>query len=62
MPVRRPGGRVQPGHIMFLVTGAALHRIHALPVGSAPDMHDVRVLIVSLPRKVARQWQFMQRG
>jgi hypothetical protein len=39
--------------IMVLVTGAALNRIHSVPIGSAPDLHRVLMAVVSLARKVS---------
>jgi hypothetical protein len=39
--------------IMVLMTGTAFYRIHSLPVGSASDLHCVRMAVVSLTRKIS---------
>jgi hypothetical protein len=39
--------------VMILVTGAALHRIQPLSIGSAPNLHRMPVAVISLTRKVS---------
>src|ERR1700683_2047387 len=38
--------------VVVLVTGAAFHRIHTLPIGSAPDLHGMRMVVIFLARRV----------
>ena len=54
MPVRRSGRHVRACQVMVLVTSAALHRIRPLPIESPPDLHGMRMAIVSLAREVSR--------
>jgi hypothetical protein len=44
---------MRPRKVMVLVTGAALNRINALPIRSAPHLHRMPVAVVSLARKVS---------
>jgi hypothetical protein len=37
---------------MVLVAGTALDSIHAVTVRTTPDIHDVRMRIISLPREI----------
>ena len=39
--------------IMVLVTGAALNRIHSLPIRSAPHLHRMLMAVVFLAREVS---------
>ena len=53
MPVRRSGRHMRARKVMVLVTGAALNRIHSLPIGSAPHLHRMLMAVVSLAREVS---------
>ena len=54
MPVRRSGRHVRARQVMVLVTSAALPRLRSLPIRSPPDLHGMRMAIVSLTREVSR--------
>src|SRR6185369_4792200 len=53
MPLRRSRRRMDSREVTSLMAGAAFDRVEALPVGSAPNLHGVRMAVVSLPRKIA---------
>jgi hypothetical protein len=44
---------VQAREIVILVTGAASHRIHAVPVRSTVDLHCVSMVVVTLTGKIS---------
>jgi len=54
MPVRRSRRHVRARQVVVLVTSAALHRLRSLPIRSPPDLHGMRMAIVSLAREVSR--------
>ena len=53
VPIRRSRRRMQAREIVVLMTGAAFDGVQPVPVGSAPDLHGVRMAVVSLTRKVS---------
>ena len=53
MPVRRSGRHVRARQVMVLVTSAALNRLRSQPIRSAPNLHGMRMAIVSLAREVS---------
>ncbi len=53
LPVRRSGRHVDAGEVVVLVTGAALDRVQAVTIGSAADLHGVRMAVVALARKIS---------
>jgi hypothetical protein len=55
MPIRRSLRRICARQIVVLATAAAFDRIHAMPIRPAPDLHRMRMAIVSLTRKVSRR-------
>jgi len=44
---------VDSWQVVILVAGAALHSVDAVTVGTAPDIHDVWMGVVSLAREVS---------
>ena len=54
MPSRRPRRHVCAFEIVVLMTSRAIDRSYTKAVASAPDIHEMRMQIISLPRVVAR--------
>jgi hypothetical protein len=53
MPAGRAWGRVLSFEVVVLVAGAAFYGDDAVTVGTAANVHRVRVLVVALARKVS---------
>ena len=53
MPIGCSGRHVPPCEIVILMTGAASHTGDALPEGTTPHIHFVRVAIISLSREIS---------
>jgi hypothetical protein len=43
------------GQVVILMTSAALNRIHAVSIGSAPYLHCMRMAVIPLTRKISRR-------
>jgi hypothetical protein len=43
---------VNSDQIVILMAGTAFNGVDSVPVGASPDVHDVRVAVVSLARIV----------